>query len=137
MTGGTVVLSAATDGRDNAVDSNGTFEMLGGTVVGTNVDGRVSEGVEGTSTQGAIYLTTSSVYAAGTVVHFETTDGDGVLTFQTSKEFSVLVFSSPDLVQGETYDVYLDGSTSGDDISGLSGSDTYDPGTLVGTVTAS
>ena len=137
MTGGTVVLSAATNGRDNAVDSNGTFEMLGGTLVGTNVDGRVSEGVEGTSTQGAIYLTTSSIYAAGTVVHFETTDGDGVLTFETSKEFSVVVFSSPDLVAGETYDVYFDGSTSGESISGLYGSDAYDPGTLVGTVTAS
>jgi hypothetical protein len=137
MTGGTVVVSAATNGRDNAVDSNGTFEMLGGTLVGTNVDGRVSEGVEGTSTQGAIYLTTSSIYAAGTVVHFETTDGDGVLTFETSKDFSVVVFSSPDLVAGETYDVYVDGSTSGESISGLYGSDAYDPGTLVGTVTAS
>ena len=137
MTGGTVVLSAATNGRDNAADSNGTFEMLGGTLIGTNVDGRVSEGVEGTSTQGAIYLTTRSIYAAGTVIHFETTDGDGVLTFAASKEFSVVVFSSPDLVPGETYDVYLDGSTSGESISGLYGSDAYEPGTLVGTVTAS
>ena len=137
MTGGTVVLSTATNGRDNAVDSNGTFEMLGGTLIGTNVDGRVSEGVEGTSTQGAIYLTTSSIYAAGTVIHFETTDGDGVLTFEASKEFSVVVFSSPDLVAGETYNVYLDGSTSGESISGLYGGNAYDPGTLVGTVTAS
>ena len=137
MTGGTVVISAATNGRDNAVDSNGTFEMLGGTLVGTNVDGRVSEGVEGTSTQGAVYLTTSSIYAAGTVVHFETTDGDGVLTFETGKDFSVVVFSSPDLVAGDTYDVYFAGSTSGESISGLFGSDAYDPGTLVGTVTAS
>ena len=63
--------------------------------------------------------------------------GDSVLTFETSKEFSVLVFSSPDLVQGETYDVYFDGSTSGESIDGLYGSDAYEPGTLVGTVTAS
>ena len=137
MTGGTVVLNAATNGRDNATDSNGTFEMLGGTLVGTNVDARVSEGVEGTSNQGAIYLTTGSTYAAGTVIHLETADGDSVLTFETSKEFSVLVFSSPDVVQGATYDVYLDGSADGDSTYGLYASDAYVPGTLVGTVTAS
>ncbi len=96
-----------------------------------------AEGVEGTSTRGAIYLTTSSIYAAGTVVHFETTDGEGVLPFETGKDFSVLVFSSPDLVAGEAYDVYLDGSTSRENINGLYSGEAYNPGTLAGTVTAS
>ena len=71
------------------------------------------------------------------MVHFETTDANGVLTFETSKDFSVVVFSSPDVVAGETYDVYFDGSTSGESLSGLYGNDACAPGTLAGTVTAS
>ena len=46
MTGGTVTIDGSTSSRDGAVDHNGTFEMNGGILIGTNIDGMVSEGID-------------------------------------------------------------------------------------------
>ncbi len=136
MTGGVVSISGATDTRNSALDySGGSFEMTGGLLIGTNIDGRNSEGVGAGSSQASLYITTGSVVGAGTVVHIESTDGDSLVTFQPANDYSVIVFSSPDLVAGQTYELYLGGTVSGDSTSGI-----YDAadavGELVGTATA-
>ena len=102
MTGGTVVINGPNSGRDSAMDHNGTFDMSGGTLIGTNTDGQMSEGIDA-GTQASLYVTTQTEVAAGTMIHIETSDGDDVVTFEASKSFSVIVFSSPDLVAGDTY----------------------------------
>ena len=138
MSGGVVVVSGPTDTRNSAVDySGGSFEVSGGVFVGTNINGRNSEGVGAASTQASIYVTSSSVIDADAVIHIQTTDGEGLVTFQPANEFDVIVFTSPDLVQGETYEIYLGGSVSGDSMTGLYENDAYTPGTLLGTTTAS
>jgi hypothetical protein len=48
----------------------------------------------------------------------------------------VITFSSPDLVGGESYDIYLGGTADGKDQYGLYGADTDTPGTPAGTTTA-
>ena len=111
--------------------------MTGGMFIGTNINGRNSEGVGAGSSQASIYLTLDSVIDAGTVIHIQTTDGESLVTFQPVNEFDVVVFTSPDLVAGETYEIYLGGSVSGDSATGLYENDAYTPGTLLGTVTAS
>ena len=83
-----------------------------------------------------MYLTSDSVIEAGTVIHIQTTDGEGLVTFEAANEFDVIVFTSPDLVDGTDYDVYLGGSVSGDSASGLYDDADYTPGELAGTVTA-
>jgi len=137
MTGGVVVVNGPTDTRNSAVDSNGSFEVSGGLLIGTNIDGRNSQGVGAGSTQASVYLTSDSVIDAGTVVHIQTTDGDGLVTFEPANEFDVIVFTSPDLVDGASYEIYLGGSVSGDSTTGLYDDDAYTPGTIVGTATAS
>ncbi len=137
MTGGTVVINGPNSGRDSAMDHNGTFDMSGGTLIGTNTDGQMSEGIDA-GTQASLYVTTQTEVAAGTMIHIETSDGDDVVTFEATKSFSVIVFSSPDLVAGDTYSLYFDGTASGDDVGGLYAADAYnDDGTLAGTATAS
>ena len=137
MSGGVVVVSGPTDTRNSAVDySGGSFEVSGGLFIGTNINGRNSESVGIGSTQASIYVTTDSVVDAGTVIHIQTTDGDTLVTFLAENEFDVIVFTSPDLVEGETYEIYLGGSVSGDSTTGLYEDDAYTPGTLAGTVTA-
>ncbi|TDT15642.1 uncharacterized protein DUF4353 [Ilumatobacter fluminis] len=136
MTGGVVAVSGPTDTRNSALDySGGSFSMSGGLLIGTNVDGRNSEGVGTGSSQASLYLTSGSTIGAGTVVQIETTDGESLVTFAPENDYSVIVFSSPDLVAGESYDVYLGGSVDGDSATGL-----YDEvavaGELAGTVTA-
>jgi hypothetical protein len=136
MTGGTVIINGSTSTRDSALDHNGTFDMSGGTLIGTNVDGMMSEGIDA-GTQASIYVTTGTVYPTGTVIHIESGDGDSVLTFEAGESFSVIVFSSPDLVVGETYDIYLEGTADGDSLHGLYEAGAYSPGTLAETTTAS
>ena len=70
------------------------------------------------------------------MIHIESADGEGVLTYETSNDFSVIVFSSPDLVAGESYDIYIDGAAAGDSVNGLYASDAYTPGTLAAMATA-
>lgn len=114
MTGGLVIVSGATDTRNSAVDySGGTFLMTGGTFIGTNVDGRNSEGIGVGSSQASMYVTTGSTLAAGTAIYIEDADGNGLVTFEPANDYSVIVFSSPDLVDGESYDVYLGGDLAG------------------------
>ncbi len=136
MTGGVVAVSGPIDTRNSAVDASGSFEVSGGLLIGTHIDGRNSEGVGTGSTQASVYLTSDSVIEAGTVVHIQTTDGQDLVTFQPVNEFDVIVFTSPDLVAGDTYEIYLGGTVSGDSATGLYEADAYDLGTLAGTATA-
>ena len=71
-----------------------------------------------------------------------------MLTYEAANDFSVIVFSSPELVAGETYNVYFDGTAAGDsaaaaatttataELNAMNGANAYTPGTLVGTATA-
>lgn len=138
MTGGLVVVSGPTDTRNSAVDySGGSFLLTGGTFIGTNVDGRNSEGIGIGSTQPSMYVTTGSVMSAGTVLHIEDADGGNIVTFEPANEYSVIVFSSPDLVDGASYDVYFGGTVTGDSATNLYDDADYTPGELAGAVTAS
>ncbi|MEL6983313.1 MAG: carbohydrate-binding domain-containing protein, partial [Actinomycetota bacterium] len=137
MTGGVVAVSGPTDTRNSALDySGGSFTMTGGTFIGTNIDGRNSEGIGAGSTQASMYLTSGSTITAGTVVQIETTDGERLITFEPANDYSVVVFSSPDLVDGASYDIYLGGTVTGDSATDLyDGTDTA--GELSATVAAS
>lgn len=122
MTAGVVSVSGPTDTRNSAVDySGGTFVMTGGLFIGTNVDGRNSEGIGTGSSQASMYITTGSTVPGGTVVRIETTDGESLVTFEPVNDYSVIVFSSPELVDGESYDVYFDGELAGTVTAGLAG----------------
>ncbi len=136
MSGGLVVISGPTDTRNSAIDySGGTFTMTGGTLIGTNVSGRNSEGTG--PGQPSLYFTTDSTMPAGTVLHVTTSDGENLVTVEPANEYSAVVFSSPDLVAGDAYDVYLGGTVSGGSATGLYTDDAVtDAGELVGTVTA-
>ena len=135
MTDGTVIIHGSTSSRDSALDHNGTFEMTGGFIIGTNVDGMMSEGING-GTQASLYVTTQSTLAAGTLLHIADSDGEALLTFEPLNDYSAIVFSSPDLVTGAEYDVYVGGTAVGDSVDGLYAADSYDAGTLAGTATA-
>ena len=122
MNGGVVLVSGPTDTRNSALDySGGTFVLTGGTLIGTNVDGRNSEGVGTGSTQPSLYVTTGATVAATTVVEIVGPAGETLVTFEPANDYSVVVFSSPDLVEGETYEVLFDGEPAGTATAAVSG----------------
>ena len=136
MTGGVVVVNGPTDTRNSAIDYNGTFTVSGGVLVGTNINGRNSEGIGEDSTQASMYLTFDTLLDAGTVVHIQTADGTGLVTIEPANEFDVIVFTSPDLQDGGEYEIYLGGSVSGESTFGLFNDSVYTPGDLAGAATA-
>ncbi len=137
MTGGVVAVSGPTDTRNSALDySGGSFTLTGGLFIGTNIDGRNSEGVGAGSSQASLYLTTGGAIDAGTVVRIESTQGEGLVTFEPANAYSVIVFSSPALAAGESYDVYLGGAVAGESVTSLYEDSAYSAGELVGTVVA-
>jgi hypothetical protein len=70
----------------------------------------------------------SSPQQAGSLINIQTDLGENVLTFTPVKQYQSLVFSSSKLKQGETYNVYLGGSSTGAKENGLYENGAYTPG---------
>ncbi len=124
ISGGTLYINASGDG----IDANGSLEISDGyiTVVGPNqgdtatldydtsavITGGtfIGSGASGmaqtfsSSEQGVISINMGS-QAAGTTITITDTDGNTLATFSPELPFSIIIFSSPSVVSGETYTV--------------------------------
>ncbi|MBI5649450.1 MAG: carbohydrate-binding domain-containing protein [Chloroflexi bacterium] len=118
MTNGTVIVNGPTVRMNSAVDYDGAFKMTGGFLVAVGSSGMAQTPGE-SSTQSALLLNLTTVQPAGALVQIRSADGKDVLTFKPTKEYQSIAFSSPALVQGATYDVYLGGSSTGTMKDGL------------------
>ena len=132
ITGGTITITAYGDG----IDANGTLEISGGfiTVTGptygdtSTLDYDISGGITGgtfigtgsammaqtfsDSTQGVIALNVGN-QIAGTEIVLKDSAGNTVLAHTPELDFAVVILSSPDMVKGGTYTIYV-GSASGE-----------------------
>ena len=124
ISGGTLYINASGDG----IDANGSLEISDGyiTVVGPNqgdtatldydtsavITGGtfIGSGASGmaqtfsSSEQGVISINMGS-QAAGTTITITDTEGNTLATFSPELPFSIIIFSSPSVVSGETYTV--------------------------------
>ena len=133
MTGGTVIVHGPTNSGNGALDYDGTFNISGGLLVAAGSAG-MAQAPSTSSSQNALLVNFSAAQAAGTLVHIEDSAGNNLLTFAPAKDFQSLVFSSPDLATGESYNIYTGGSASGESNNGLYANGTYTPGNLYTTV---
>lgn len=124
ISGGTLYINASGDG----IDANGSLEISDGyiTIVGPNqgdtatldydtsaiITGGtfIGSGASGmaqtfsSSEQGVISINMGS-QAAGTTITITDTEGSTLATFSPELPFSIIIFSSPSVVSGETYTV--------------------------------
>jgi hypothetical protein len=128
MTGGQVVLHGPTSDGNGALDYDGSFALTGGFLVGAGSSG-MAEAPGSSSTQYSVLLNFSQ-RSAGTLFHVETDAGAEILSFSPSKPYESIVFSSPALQYGSTYNVYFGGSSTGAEIDGLYEGGAYSPGTF-------
>ncbi len=112
MTNRTVIVHGPTAQMNSAVDYDATFKMTGGFLVAVGSSG-MAQAPDDSSTQYALLLNLTALQRAGTQVQIRSADGKDILTFTPTKEFQSIVFSSPTLAKGATYDVYLGGSSTG------------------------
>ena len=127
--GGTLVIDGgvivALGGGSGFACGDGYEVMLnGGTVVAT---GSANSTPSGSSTQ---YIAVLGSQSVGTALYLERDDGTDVLTFEVSKAYQSMLFTSPDLLGSRTYTAYKGGSISGGtDFHGLYTGATYSGGT--------
>ena len=78
-----------------------------------------------------------SAAPVGTVVQLVSPEGDVVASFTTEKATTAITLTSPDVVAGTEYTVWVDGESSGTSTAGLATDGGTTGGTSPGTVTAS
>ena len=89
------------------------------------------------SSQPSVVANLSATMPAGTLVHIQNSAGEEILTFAPTKEYQSILFSTPELANGETYNIYVGGSSTGTAIDGLYQDGTYTPGDLYTSFTIS
>jgi len=136
MNGGIVIVNGPTENNNGSLDVDGTLVVNGGFLVAAGSAG-MAQNASTASTQYVVLETLSSVQAAGTMVHIESEAGETILTFVPAKDYQTVLVSSPELENGETYNVYLGGSATGTVTDGLYTDGTYTPGSQVSSFTIS
>ena len=80
------------------------------------------------STQYSVLVNLNAAQKAGALVRIQTNGGKELFTFIPTKTYQSIAFSSPELTNGSTYDIYTGGSSTGAFNDGLCQDGTYTPG---------
>ena len=111
--GGDITINGPSNGGNGALDigteNGGAGVIAGGTLIALGTSS-MAENFGSTSTQCA-FLVTMNSFGAGETITITDSQGNVLYTGVTVKSANSVVFSSPDLVVGETYTVTI-GSTS-------------------------
>jgi hypothetical protein len=134
MSGGTLVVTGPTANMNGALDYDRGFQITGGLLVAVGSAG-MAQAPDMSSTQHALMVNLSSSQPAGTLLHLAAQDGQGLLTFAPARTYQNIVFSSPELAQGETYLLYIGGSATGEAVDGLYAGGAYTGGSQAASLT--
>lgn len=110
ITGGTVVVNGPTNNGNGALDVNGTFTVSGGDLAASGSAG-MAVAPDADSPQAWVAITFDAAQSAGSVVRVVDSSGNVVATVTPTKEYQSVVISSSAIESGATYDVQVDGST--------------------------
>lgn len=128
MNGGTVLVSGPTENMNGSLDYDGTLMMEGGLLIAAGSSGMLQAASE-ESAQSSIVMTFPETQAAGTLVHVEDSEGTVIATFAPAKEFQAIFISSPDLKADSSYSLSTGGTSSGEAENGLYTEGEYQGGT--------
>lgn len=128
MTGGVVIVNGPTESMNGAIDYNNGFNMTGGFLLAAG-SSNMAQAPDESSSQYALLINFDSMLPAGTLVHIENSEGEDIFTFSPSKQYQSIAFSSPELENGVTYEVFYGGEASGTVTDGLYQDATYSAGT--------
>ncbi len=135
MTAGTVIIDGPTSSSNGALDYDSSFKISGGFLVAAGSSG-MAQAPSTSSSQYSVSVTISK--SAGTLFNIQSSDGNtNLLTFSPAKTYQSVVFSSPDLTKGSSYNIYYGGSCTGTETNGLYDGGTYSGGTKYASFTVS
>lgn len=132
VTGGTVIAQGALVDGNSGLDADGAVTLSGGTVIATG--GSMMGGLAAADQQ-ALTVNFGQTYAAGSLVTIVSDSGEQVLVFAPASAFQQLIVSSDEIQAGVTYTVYVGGTAMGTAVDGLYQA-ASSLGASVGTVTS-
>jgi hypothetical protein len=135
INGGTIVAHGPQSSPEVGVDANGVFLVTGGFLVVSGTNSTMTKAPTNTSTQRALLMRTTTQINAGTLFHLQTSTGDYLLTFAPTRRYYSIIFSSSQLTQGTSYQIYVGGASTGTNRNGLYTGGVYSGGTLRTTFT--
>lgn len=109
MTGGTLIVYGPTNNGNGALDYDTTFEMSGGLLIAAGSRGMVQTPSQ-ESSQYSINMIYSTIQKAGKAVQLLDSSGNIIATFEPEKQYQSVVISSPELTKGQTYTISTDGN---------------------------
>ncbi len=125
--GGTVTVDGTTNGGNSALDHDGTMKVNGGTFIAVSALGMV-EAPGSYSEQNVLNYSLSESVSAGTEISVKNSSGKTIVTHKSANAYQSFIYSSDELVTGETYTIYV----GGEEKDSFTVSDTI---TTVGTAT--
>lgn len=129
MTGGTLIVHGPQSQPEVGMDVNGSSTISGGFIVITGPNSNMTEAMSTASAQNSVLFKTNSYLSATTLFHIGDADGKELLTFKPIRNYATVLFSSGNLKTGVTYSVYTGGSCTGTLTDGLYTGGTYSGGT--------
>jgi hypothetical protein len=133
MNGGTVIVNGPTSDGNGALDYQGTFTLDGGFLVAAGSAGMAMT-PSADSTQYSVLVNFTAQVSAGTLLHFETSAGEEIVTFVPGKVYQSILISTPAIQNGDTLNLYYGGTSTGTLQDGLYTGGSYSAGTLVTTL---
>ncbi|MBQ9266913.1 MAG: carbohydrate-binding domain-containing protein [Clostridia bacterium] len=104
MNGGYVLVNGPTNSANGAIDYDGTFVQTGGTLIAVGASG-MAEGPSTVENQGLIFTNISN-QSANTKVTIKDAEGNTIVEFTAAKTFSNVVVSTPEITNGNEYQIY-------------------------------
>lgn len=101
VSGGETYLSGPVNGGNGSLDYSGSAAITGGIFAAAGVSG-MAQNFDSTSTQG-VMMANLSVQEADTVISLTDSADTELLSWTAKKEYSSIILSCPEILQGETY----------------------------------
>lgn len=130
ISGGTVLVHGAASSMEVGVDVNGTFTISGGFIAITGPNSNMTETPSSSSSQYSVLARLGANQSSSTLFNIQDSEGNSLITFQPSRTYYTVLFSSSELASGSTYYINTGGSYSGGtELDGIYTGGSYSGGT--------
>lgn len=103
ITGGYTVVCGPNSGDTATLDYNISATITGGVFIGTGASGMAQ--TFSSSTQGVVAVSVGGGQSSGVTITVSDSQGNELVSYQPELAFSVIIFSTPELVSGQMYHV--------------------------------
>lgn len=108
ITGGTVLVSGPENNGNSALDYASTATVSGGTMIIAGMDGMA----QGFSSGTQAFAMVSATGSAGSTIQIASADGTVLASFTAPKQFDNVVVSAPGMTDNQTYQLLVDGTAT-------------------------